>query len=183
MENNLLNKLRKIRELAEHGIGGEKTNAIRKLKQLLKKHGLEYEDVFKEEPDKTWAIFPYSDKQQRIILLQCLFKLKATSKDLTYKQITDSKIAFFLTSWETLELTHLYSYYRKLWKKQLDDVLTAFVSLHELVSGEGLGTGEDMTQDELEKFVNLARGMRDSEYKSTRTMLDTGLGNDLDEEM
>lgn len=167
----ILEKLRKIRELAERGSGGERDNAIRKLDELLKKHGLTHEEVFKEEPEKHWVGFFHKDKWHLSILKACYFAM--TQKTiLEYKRLSRHVSCIELSAWEAVELTHMYSYYKKMWNQQLDEVSIAFIIKHRLfVDSPGDEKSEPMDEEERNRIRLMIHGMKDGKFISTKRML------------
>ena len=176
MSEEIIQKLHKIRELAERGsTPGERANARRKINELLNKYGLEYESVFQEKQELDWASYTYSDQYQKQILIQCFFTITKSSQT-HIKEPTQSRIAFQVTPWQALELAHMYSYYRKLWKQQVKEVLEMFLSKHKLIRSRSdkEPKEEDIDFDQLEKLTYLYQGMKNSKYVSTRQMLEEG---------
>jgi hypothetical protein len=171
----ILEKLRKIKEHAEHGVGGEKKNAQRILKKLLKKHGLKYDDVFEQEPERKKVWFTCLNKPHKLILFQC-YRYIIQKSTIEYYNRSYSKIVFLLSTWEELELKQMYSYYKRLWNKTMNDVLDTFIYKHHLYSDEAVDDGP-MNKGDKEKLIRmmeLSRGMEDSKFLSTKRMLTDG---------
>lgn len=64
MEEALISKLKKLKNLADRGVAGEAINAKKILHQLLDKYNLCYEEIFDEETRKAYA-FSYSSKEEK----------------------------------------------------------------------------------------------------------------------
>ena len=60
--------LNKLKTLAERGIGGEKETAQRKLKELMKKYGVEEIDLSDEKKENFE--FKYKNKFEKQLILQ-----------------------------------------------------------------------------------------------------------------
>ena len=69
----IIEKLKKIKELAERGYAGEALVAREKLHMLLNKYGLTIEDL--EDVQINSYKFKYITVQERSIILQCISKV------------------------------------------------------------------------------------------------------------
>ena len=74
----IIEKLKKIKELADRGERGEALAAKRKLEQGLLRHGLTLEDL--DSTVRTQRIFKYHYGQESQIIFQIVMKVLNTSK-------------------------------------------------------------------------------------------------------
>lgn len=173
-----LEKLRKIKELAEKGVGGERTNAQAILKRLLTKYGLEYDEIFSPEPERHWVEFWFRDNWHREILYGCYAAVTGLRR-FPIQKYGNHRTLLQVTAWEELELRNMFDYHKKLWTKQLHDVLLAFVVKHHLYSSapcedEETDNSEPIDPDKIRRVTTIMDGMQDGQYKSTRRMLPDG---------
>lgn len=172
----ILEKLRKIREMAEHGGGSEqdRVHAKNKLEQLLKQYKLTHEEVFKDESKKRWIRFWARDNWCREILFGCYMAVTG-NQTIVHKKFGKRHIYFELTEWEGIELGQMFDYHKKLWTKQLHDVSLAFLVKHELYSRRPREDDDDDTQpmdiERVHRLQSIMGGMHDGKYISTKRML------------
>lgn len=69
----LLEKIKKIKALADRGVGGEKTTAQATLERLMQEHGITEADLEVERVETVF--FPYHDELERRILIQIIFSV------------------------------------------------------------------------------------------------------------
>lgn len=128
-EHGVIEKLRKIHQLAKHGVGGEKDSAKLMLQKLLKKHNLSLNDLESEE--KVLRVYRYSGLHERKILLQCYFKFLNETSVTYYKvrkgqRCSKTKMKFELTRLQHAELQSQYEHYLSHFRAQLARNLKAF---------------------------------------------------------
>lgn len=155
--------LKKLKMLAEQGVGGEKINAQRLLASYMKKHGITEEELNEERT------------------LPCEFKSKTDIEEtllyqVIYKVTNDKKIYGFTrrnrrikhlvgcecTQAQRIEIEFLFDFYKRLYKKDAALFLSAFIQKHELFGK--LKDGESPAQidkEELLKMSILQGGMSD----------------------
>lgn len=64
MDENVLRKIKKIKALAERGVGGEKSTAEQKLKKLLEENGITSLDELERE-QADFELFSYNGKYEK----------------------------------------------------------------------------------------------------------------------
>jgi hypothetical protein len=171
---NILDKLKKIQALAEAGVGGERENAKRKLEALLAKHGLTFEDLATKQLPQV-HYYRYKGMTERQLLAQCHVRVVPRSRPrVSYTRKGRRAIGYELTPLEQLELGPLWSYYRRLWKKELGAFFMAFIHKHDLFprgpkpKEEGDST---LTEEEAAKIMDMMSGLSKSDYISTNRLL------------
>ena len=125
--------LKKLKALADKGVGGEQENAKKILDRLLKKYDIELSDldgesVFEHE-------FEYSDKFEREILKQICFKVTDGDRRVySYKRGPGcrTKICCECTDAEAAQIRFENDFYTELWREEMAYFLTAFISKHRL---------------------------------------------------
>jgi hypothetical protein len=170
--------LKKILRLAERGVGGEKENAGRILATLLEKHHLtigDIEDHDREEAKQRYW-FRYNTRLERDLLMQCYCRALNVNTTRYWQKPGRCQVGFDLSRLDYLELEHLWSYFRRLWRKEMKRLVMAFVFKHHLCSSvpaeEGDKEGpEQLTEEEIAALVALMRGLQQNEYVGTRRML------------
>ena len=131
--NRIADLLRKIKNLADHGIEGEKIAAEKKLADLLDKHNLTLDDIF--EAKKKWYDFSFKRTYEKNLILQC-YSCVFNSPKISYSQ-SYKTISFQLTASQYYDLQETYSYYRELLKEELEKFYKAFMIRHNIFQQSG----------------------------------------------
>lgn len=82
--------LRKLKALAEKGVGGEKINAQKKLEALMQKNGITEDEL--DEETAIECLFNISGIRERRLLMQIIYKVLEASQISTYVQIMSGTV-------------------------------------------------------------------------------------------
>lgn len=150
-------QLVKIRALAESGVEGERQNAARMLDALCLKHGVSMESLVSNE--RASHRFTYRSADELRVLWQCAFYITQTSR-LAYSKRGRS-ISLRLTKAEAIDLRACFAHYRAAWRKQVEELSTAFFCRHKLFGprDEAQEAEPRFSQAELERLLALMRGI------------------------
>lgn len=131
-------KLTKIIALAREGIGGEKTAAIKAVKRICEREGLNFDDVMSTTDEREYVLnIKWKNKQEETILAQVCFTFAVP--DTGKLQYNSYRKVFIYTTTpsrhiETLNAAAIYlAAYRKERKRMLEDLTGAFVYKHHLM--------------------------------------------------
>ena len=161
-----IEKLKKIKALAERGIGGEKEGAMQLYNKLLIKYEISESDITDEKIERHWVRFK-SDTDRRLIV-QLFYKVTG---DRTYYEKVDKRknvVGFDATEFEYQEFVFYYEFYKEHLKNELDVFMSAFINVNKLYPDsnariqdnedeEDKRTPEEIERD-LEKLAKI-RGM------------------------
>lgn len=132
LDNKTESLLKKLKALADRGIGGEQLNAKVMLSKLLKKHGLEEADL--EGERKGWHPVFVQKQFERLF-----FQVAATVLGSTIT-IDNSDIDDYLfiecTAAEAIEIEAKYSFYLNEFCDEINVLLDAFICKNELDAKE-----------------------------------------------
>ena len=157
---------KKLKALADRGEGGEKYNAQEKLKELLTRTGLTYDDL--ESEHKTERFFPYK-KQYELIMMQCI--LYVMGKDVNIWDVRNrrTRVCVECSISEEIEIKAMYEFYSRAFQKELKLFQTAFIYKNNLLppdAGESSGKSDP---EEVKKIRSMMDGI---EKSSMRKQLD-----------
>lgn len=119
---NIINKIKKLKALSDRGIGGEATNASKLLNELLIKYNLKYEEIFDVENKKVYS-FSYSSKEEKTLLANCIANLFGSNSEIfkTLFRYKNGEMKFYLklSNLEYALFSEFYNFHRNNWKEYL----------------------------------------------------------------
>jgi len=120
--------LRKIKELSEKGIDGEKKVAEDLLNKLMKKYGVRDEKLVSEEI--ICHYFRYRTKLQKKLLAQIIYMV--TGDRCLYKLKGKKKIGAYCTNSQRIEIEINFEFYKSAMEKDLEIFHIAFINKNNL---------------------------------------------------
>lgn len=164
---------KKMKALADKGVGGEKETAERKLKELMEKYNLSLEDIESEVVDHHFINLPDDPNQYRLLRqiiarvnIERRFYGKFDKK--TMKQVGGYSHSIKCTNSEFIEIMAMFDWYKVVLKKELDAFFYAFFSVNDLLVSRNSDDGEISEEDRLkaEKAAMMAMGLsKDDSYR------------------
>jgi hypothetical protein len=165
----IIEKLKKVKELADRGEAGEALVAREKLHILLNKYGLSIEDL--EDVQIHQYKFKYVTAAEMDIIIQCLTKVLDKPR-LSYSYYKDKKKEFFvkMTEWQYIEAKGLIEFhvkqFRKELKAQMKALVSAYVNKHDLFSQtKSDDPGREMTPEEMERLISIYNSLGDKFFQ------------------
>lgn len=159
-------RLRKIRELALRGCGGERDTAAALLDKLMKKHGITEQDLDREELQSF--VFEFHGAHSKKLLLQIAYKVTGYRDRVYSRRYVESgrkcltEVSIHCTEAQRAEIAFLHDFYLQLWEKEVEFFLSAFIQKHELFGTLKEGeSGGEWSAEELRRFYALQHGMQD----------------------
>lgn len=119
-------KLKKIKALAERGVGGEKETAMRMYRELMEKHQIEEAEVLEDLVEIHW--FSYSNDLEEDLLTQIFYKVtgSATYRCYTGRCSRRKKRGCDCTELEAVEIKLLFDFYKEELKQEMEAFMMAF---------------------------------------------------------
>lgn len=153
--------MKKLKALAETGVGGEKENASRMLDKLMKKYGVEFEELDDEKLEEH--SFKYSDKFEKKLIVQVCYKV-ATGRELfkyKYGKGSQSTLICVCTKAEAIQIQIEYDFYKELWKDEVNFLLEAFVQKHKIFDTKPGHKTSEIDNDALMKMRKMQSALDD----------------------
>ena len=156
--------LRKLRSLAEQGVGGEKLNAQKKLEEMLKKYNISDKEL--DEETVELYHFKVRGERERLLIAQIMYKvcnrkdnIFTFRRDLTGRKLS-SELGCECTASQRIEIELLFDFYKRLYNREEKFFFSTFIQKHrlfgELKDGE---EPESVTDEERLKMEFLMEGM------------------------
>ncbi|GBC62508.1 hypothetical protein DENIS_3480 [Desulfonema ishimotonii] len=159
----VMDRLRKIRNLAETGTGGERQTAQALLDRLLKKHGVSPDDIDSDDAPKEYQ-YRYKTKLESKLLVQLYFF--TTGKKALYVCRKTRTLYLDLSKSQKIFIDEYYSVLtpamRKAFEELTEDFMWAFFAKNRLLltSDEDCGNGKEIsTQKRMRRICDLASGI------------------------
>lgn len=151
-------KLKKLKALAEKGVGGEAINAQRLLERLCAENDISLDDLDDETKKKRYTFNVGRSRALLRLFAQCAFKV-TKSHSVSYVSESRSEISVELTAIDYAELKGLFEWHKANFERELEDirktVFTAYCRKHRLFYD---GKTEDndsheLTPEEIERLL------------------------------
>lgn len=119
-------KLKKIKALAERGVGGEKETAMRMYEELKARYDIEEEEIMLNKVTLHW--FGYADKLEEDLLTQIFYMVTGSASYHHYagQYSRRKKRGCDCTEIEAAEITLYFNFYKEELKRELEAFLMAF---------------------------------------------------------
>lgn len=172
---------KKLKALAERGVGGEKENAEAMLKSFMLKHGLRMEDIDGEKIDKYFFKIEKTEKALSRLFQQIVARVNKDINvygNIPVKTINKYKLKgnFFIecTVAEYVEIEAMYSFYKVLYAAELKVFYSAFVQANDL-GVRGNTTTAELSPEELKQWKRANDMASTIKSKSFRKQLQDGV--------
>lgn len=155
--------LKKIRALAERGVGGEADNAEEILRRLMEKYGVSEDEL--DEVERRRHDFEYHGKEQETLLRQVVYKVTGGyAYNLVYRasgRRVKTRLGADCTAAEKVEIEFLFDFYTRLWERERAAFLSAFIQKHRIFAIRDDIEPQEVSREELLKMQALMLGMSD----------------------
>lgn len=153
--------LKKLKALAERGVGGERETAQRKLTELMEKYGVEDADISDEKLDDV--DFRYKDAFEEKILRQTFYKINHERGIFVYTNSRKKVLVWRCTKAEAIQAGIEYEFFRDLWRDEVELFLQAFIQKHRIFwIGPDAPSGE-IDEETYMRLCAMMQGMQDKQ--------------------
>lgn len=164
---NINEKIKKLRELVERGIGGEAENAQRLLNAIIEKYGIKLSEIDEEEEKETRYSFYYKNRNEETLILQIIAVIKNTQKVKAFSKTNDRKhIIFELTQSQYICARELIDWHVKQMRKEFDEMKrlfsTSYICKHNLYPE--IDKGDTPPDEDSLKVMAIASAMSEEKY-------------------
>ena len=125
--------LKKIKALADRGIGGEQENAKDILSRLMERYGISEAEIEEDRRETAW--FPYSQETERRLLYQIVYMVTGKSAFGCVGAYTNrkrKKLGADCTAAERMEIEANYEFFKAAMNEELEIFYAAFASKNDL---------------------------------------------------
>lgn len=161
-------RLKKLYALAMRGVGGEKEQAQAILEKLLKKYAITLDEL--DEEIVEYYELEYHGKEQESLLKQTVYKITDDKNSFYNLRYTHSgrscktRLGVHCTAAQKAEIEFLFSFYIRVWEKEREALLQAFIQKHRIFGNLKDGeSGKELSPEELQKIYALMNGLSDEQ--------------------
>lgn len=151
---------KKLKALADKGVGGEKTNAEAMLKELMKKHGISLTDIEDEKIEDYYFTLEENEFSlwRQIVghVNNSIIVYGKFPKSLMKKYNLTGNYMIQCTASEYIEIEAKNNFYQRLYLEELGVFYKAFIMANHL-EAKSKGKDKEMTPKELEEYYRANR--------------------------
>jgi hypothetical protein len=161
---------KKLNALAKSGVGGEKTNAAAMLDRLIKKYGIDFNEI--DSDQRFEREFKFQSKTKKLFVQICF---KVIGKSVEFYKWQGRKGNYYVikcNEFEYIQIKEYYSFYSKLLKQEIERFEKAFIIKNNLLpdDAESYDTSK-MSREELFELKQILQIMSGIEAKSPHRIL------------
>ena len=169
MSQDMIERMKKLMELASRGVGGEKTNAREMLERAMKKYGVTESDLGSEE--RMHRIYKFNGKFQKGILIQIIVMTCGSKINIYGSKRSNNEVIVVTSSNEHIEIELLFDAHKKSFDKQCLVFLRAYIHKNQLFPRDSEESEKEYTREELEEFHKMFRMMEGVERTQVRKQI------------
>lgn len=133
-----LDLAKRLKALAESGIGGEKYNAQRQLERIMREHGIREEDL--ERPNLAVVVFQSGrSSEHKRLFFHVAVSVTGIKRQWMQNRMKSYLFSAAVTPAEEIEIRAKYDFYKKALKKQQDIFFLAFIKKNEIFAPDEVG--------------------------------------------
>lgn len=155
--------LKKLKALAEQGVGGEKDNAREMLDRLMEKYGVSEADISSNKLEMH--DFHYHNNWDKQLLQRIIEKIAADRDIYLYRGGQGSRTTFVCccTKAEALQIQIEYEFHSALWQEELRTFFCAYIAKHRLFDPTPHNSDNEPDSELIKRMQILMAGMQDKE--------------------
>lgn len=170
--------MKKLYNLAQRGVGGEKISAQEKLNTLLEKNNMTLDDLQEDIPKINY--FEYHSPYEKKLLCQIFYKVMGASSD--YQIYTPNsgegkytKLAIMCTAAQKIEIDLDFDFYKRALDEEMEYLYQGFIQKMMIFPSDAPTNQINMKELSPEDLAKLKKQMRyanDVDYKTRKTLLE-----------
>jgi hypothetical protein len=173
MTENIKDKLRKIKALADRGVAGEAVAAKAQLEKLLTKYDVKFEDLFDDKLIRRKFNVKISERQLFVQTLASIIGNRYRELGFYGRKKTELYIA--LTDVEFIDIEQKWIFHKRQFnkevKKAIDNLKTAYYHKHRLFNIDSTSDADKSSAMTMEEYIEIMSLMKILENVSFRKQL------------
>lgn len=173
----ILEKIKRVRALAERGVDGEKDSAAALLDRLMKQYGISEAEIAEERREIAW--FRYKTPLERKLLNQVIYTVTGRIPYGCvgrYTGRTRKQIGIECTAAERLEIEISFEFYNAALQQELERFYIAFLQKNRIFPDNPIDDAREIGEMSLEEAQRISMMMAGMDEHTRRKMLESGAG-------
>lgn len=151
----LLEKLKGVKELAVRGVDGEKKNAQAILEKLMVKYNISEKEFETEEVDMHW--FRFKTELERRLVSQVIYMILGNVAE--YKKSRHKLVGVYCTNAKNIEIEITYDFYKNALNEELKRFYSAFINVNHIFHESSKASSKAIDPVESFKLQQMMDGM------------------------
>jgi hypothetical protein len=165
----MIERMKKLMELASRGVGGEKANAREMLERAMRKYGVTESDLGSDE--RTHRAYKFNGKFQRGLLIQIIAFTCGASIKIFGSKRSASEVIIEASANEHIEIELLFDAHKKSFDKQCLVFLRAYIHKNQLYPRDSEESDKEYTREEIDELRKMAKMMEGVERTHVRKQI------------
>lgn len=127
---NLTGTMKKLLELSKRGVDGEKENAEKLLRKMMKKYNISEADL--EKDDIHVFEIAYKTDIEKKLALQVFYKVTKSIEYGTYRNSRKKRVILSMTDAQYIEFVYQLEIYKNAWEENLGLLMEAFIAKNDI---------------------------------------------------
>lgn len=173
----LLQKIKRVQALAQHGVDGERDSAAAMLEKLMKQYGIAEADIAEERREMAWFRFkaPIEEK----LLGQVIYSVMGDCPVYDCKGRESNRkhkvVGCKCTAAERLEIELSFEFFNRAMQAELERFISAFINKNRIFPPQDkAGIVPDRPEMSREEIMKLAAMMEGMDTHTRQAMLESG---------
>lgn len=158
MSEEIMERIKKLQELAARGVGGEKVNARIMLERAMLKYGVTESDLSSEE--LNGIAVKYSGKWERALLIQIFYCVCGSKARIYTTTKLKNTIVSKVTPIHKIEIELMFDAHKKSFKKEQQILFRAYINQNELFSHDNEPKEKKYTEEEMNELLKMMAMMQ-----------------------
>jgi hypothetical protein len=156
MSEEIMERIKKLQELAARGVGGEKVNARIMLERAMLKYGVTESDLDSELKKQIW--FKYSSKWQRALLIQIIAYVCGDKINIFGAKKVKEVVAS-MTPGQHIEVELMFDAHKRAFAKEEEIFFRAYIQKNMLFPRDAEQTERKYTPEQVEEIKKMLKVM------------------------
>lgn len=161
----IIEKVQKMKVLADRGVGGEKDNAARMVEKMMEEHDITEEDLKDDLVERHWVRYDSKDKYAKKLLAQIIYEV--TADDTFWVRGRKAVAGIDCTAAQAVEIAAKYEFFYNVYLEDLEIFYSAFISKNRIfpeTAGEEGGDDGEVDYERIKKVRNMMESMDKHDY-------------------
>lgn len=162
----IIEKVQKMKALAERGIGGEKENATQMVERMMEEYDITEDDLREDAVERRWLRFNSKDKYAKKLMAQIIYAVTGVGEYWTRGRKAVAGVE--CTAAQEIEIASKYAFYYEAYLEDLEVFYSAFINKNgifpETTDSDDDDEEREIDYEYLKKVQGMMKGMEKHDY-------------------